>query len=236
VAKLRNPNKQTTVLTLEEKLAAIGVMTATQQLSSETIAYVDLEETLADAIISFAETSDEQRWLGPGLAWVDVHGATVIIEKLTKILKSRASHGSNVEFASLLASFALQHGHKRWRTLKSLAPNFPRLIGHPDLAASLVKLRGDEEWSRDVNFIIPKGSVLPQRKWTLSQTSLAALNPQYRNRLIYGAQWRADIITAIDRGARTPSEASRASGASYEPCHRVFRELQAAGVVAAKTG
>lgn len=231
MAKLRNTNKQTTVLTLDEKLAAIGVMTSTQQLSSETIAYVDLEETLADAIISFADTGDNQRWLGPVLAWVEVHGTTVIIEKLTKILKRRIKLGSNVEFVGLLAAFAIAHGYKRWRSLMLMAPKDPKYIGHPDLAPSLVKLRGHEDWAKEVNFLVAKGSLLPQRKWTLSQSSLAMQNQQYRNRLVYGAQWRADIITAIEHGARTPSEASRASGASYEPCHRVFKELEAAGLI-----
>ena len=51
---------------------------------------------------------------------------------------------------------------------------------------------------------------------------------QYRNRLIYGAQWKADINTAIENGARLPAEGSCATGASYEPCHRVFSELAAA--------
>ena len=53
----------------------------------------------------------------------------------------------------------------------------------------------------------------------------------YKNRLIYGAQWRADIITAIERGAKTPIEISRMCGASYEPCHRVLSELKDAGIL-----
>lgn len=52
----------------------------------------------------------------------------------------------------------------------------------------------------------------------------------YKNRLIYGAQWRADIITAIERGAKTPTEISRMCGASYESCHRVLSELKDAGI------
>ena len=226
--------KNTIPLSLEEKLAAMGVMTATSQLTTEQIAAVDIEETLADVIVYFGDPGNDQRWLGPVLAWVEVHGSAVIVEKLTKTLKRRIKLGDNVEFASLLAAYAVTQGHKRWRSLLLMAPIALRYVGHPDLAPSLVKIRGEEAWAKGVNFIIPKGSVLPQGKWTLSLSSVAMQNQQYKNRLIYGAQWRADIITAIERGARTPTEASMASGASYEPCHRVFRELEAAGVIPAK--
>ena len=82
------------------------------------------------------------------------------------------------------------------------------------MSASLLKLRGEEEWSRGSGFTLPKGVVRTDPKWTLSREALAAINRQYRNRLIYGPQWRADIVTAVKRGATTPAEASRLSGAS----------------------
>jgi hypothetical protein len=155
----------------------------------------------------------------------------VIIEKLSKILDRHARNGTSVEYAALLGRFAAAEGHKRWHALLSHAPKTPRIVGPSDLALSLLKLRGDESWARDAGFLVPRGSLNVETKWTLSRSALARLNLQYRNRLVYGAQWRADIITAIERGAQTPAEASRASGASYEPCHRVFGELVAAGVV-----
>lgn len=40
-------------------------------------------------------------------------------------------------------------------------------------------------------------------KWALSKKAVAKRHNQYRNRLIYGAQWRADIVTAYELGART---------------------------------
>jgi len=234
VVTSRKIEKRAVPLSLEEKLAAIGVTTATERPTTEQISAADLEEALADVIVSFAAPGNDQRWLGPVLAWVEAHGSAVIIEKLTKILKRRNKLGDNVEFASLLATYALAHGHKRWQSLLLLAPVAPRLVGHPDLAPSLLEIRGAEAWAKTANFLVPNGSLVPQGKWILSPSSVAMQNQQYRNRLIYGAQWRADIITAIQRGARNPTEASMASGASYEPCHRVFRELEAAGVVPAK--
>lgn len=219
------------VLSLEEKLAAIGVMAGTRRLTQHDIDSVDIEATLADIVVALAADEAALRWLGPILAWVREHGSSVIVEKLAKILRRRESEGAAVDYTALLARYAVGEGHKRWQTLLTLAPKTPRIVGPADLAPSLLKLRGEEPWARDVGFLVARGAFDVQGKWTLSRSALAKLNRQYRNRLVYGPQWRADIITVIERGAKTPSKASRASGASYEPCHRVFQELEAAGML-----
>lgn len=218
-------------LTLEEKLATIGVMVATRRLSERELSSVDLEVTLAEAVVAFAADTNAQRWLGPVLSWVREHGSAVIIEKLVKILSRIVNEAGSANYAALLAAAALEQGHKRWRTVLMFAPAAPTLVGDPEMAASLLRLRGEEPWARTAGFLVPHGTMTPNEKWTLSRAALAKIHHQYRNRLVYGAQWRADIITAIEKGARTPAEASRATGASYEPCHRVFGELAAAGMM-----
>ena len=57
---------------------------------------------------------------------------------------------------------------------------------------------------------------------------LAHDTQQCRNRLLYGASWRADIIAAIEQGAANPFIISKTLGCSYEPAHRIFREYQIA--------
>lgn len=216
------------VYALEEKLAAIGVMAASRRLSPEEMDEIDIEESIVHAVVEFVVDGASQRYLGPLLAWVQEHGSAVIVEKLVRLLRERAQKKEDVAFAALLAHAAVREGHKRWSALFSFSPGPPRLVGASDIAPSLLKLRGREEWASEAGFLVPLGSLKIEKKWSLSREALARLNRQYRNRLIYGAQWRADIISAIERGAKTPSEASRISGASYEPCHRVFSELSAA--------
>ncbi|RYZ93147.1 MAG: hypothetical protein EOP06_02000 [Proteobacteria bacterium] len=70
-----------------------------------------------------------------------------------------------------------------------------------------------------------------ERPIVLDKAELAKVNTQYHYRLVYGAQWRADIVRAIDEGAKNPSELSRLTGASYEPCYRVWNEWKAAGKI-----
>ena len=228
MAKPETPSIKAASASLEQKLAAIGVMVATQPLSREAASMVDIEDTIADSIVHLDGDGGDMRWLGSLLAWVRIHGGVVIIEKLVKILQRRFKQGASVEFAALLGQFALEHDHRRWRALLVFAPKSPRLVGPPLLADSLIKVRGEEDWAQPANFLVPRGSLAAESKWVLSPGQLAKLSRQYRNRLIYGPQWRADIITAVEHGARTPAAASRTSGASYEPCHRVLHELEVA--------
>jgi hypothetical protein len=220
-------------LGLYEKLAAIGVMVTASPLSQAEIQRVDIEEALVDATTVLGR-GDDLKLLGPMLSWVAMHGSAIIIEKLLKILRQRKDGGDDVEFVGLYALVALQHGHKRWSIIAERFgpdPAKPRPIGPIDLNESLLRLRGEEEWSKGSGFLVPKGSAAINQKWVLSRPALAKQHRQYRNRLMYGAQWRADIVTAYESGARTPAEASRMTGASYEPCYRVKSELEAAGVL-----
>jgi hypothetical protein len=88
---------------------------------------------------------------------------------------------------------------------------------------------GDEAWSKYSGFLIPKNSEPIHEKYILSPRQLASCNQHYKNKLLYGANWRADIITAIEKGARNPRQASKISSSSYEPAHRIFNDLKAAG-------
>lgn len=224
----------TKVLSLDQKLAGIGLMVSSKSLLVSEMARVDIESTLAEAFVALLDERN-LRLLLPVFTWIEVHGSSVIIEKLIKILSKSASDKQDTSLAALFAKFALLAGHKRWSTVANkfkLKLATPRLLGPSDMAASLVSLRGEESWSKDSGYIVAKGLISSNSKWVLSRKALAKLNHQYRNRLIYGPQWRADIITAYEQGAKTPTEASRISGASYEPCHRVKVELEAAGLLA----
>lgn len=221
--------KRNSRLTLDEQLSSIGLMILTRSLSPSEIESVDIEESLANAFVCLNEPGN-QRLLSLLLSWMSIHGKSVILEKLLKILSRKQAEGDAVHFATLVARFAERNGIKRWKILSNFAPKGVVIVGPVDLAQSLVNLRGEEDWSTDSGFIVPKGTVTIDSKWVLARDSLAAINRQYRNRLIYGAQWRADIVTAIELGAKTPTDISRMCGASYEPCHRVMSELKDAGL------
>ena len=218
-------------LSIEQKLASIGLMVSANEADFKQLREVDIEQTLIEAISCFGSDEAFLRYLNPVFTWIEEHGSAVIVEKFVKLLFNRQLQGKDIAYSFLMAKFAEHVGLRRWNQILKLKPNpdHLRYVGPADICESFIKLRGEEEWSKGSGFKLPKGIILLNKKWILSRSSLAKLNHQYRNRLIYGAQWRSDIITVIERGVTTPIEVSRISGASYEPCHRILADLTDAG-------
>ena len=104
------------VLSLDQKLAGIGLMVSSKPLLKSDMARVDIESTLAEAFVSLLDESN-LRLLLPVFTWIEVHGSSVIIEKLIKILSKSASDKQDTSLAALIARFALRAGHKRWSTI-----------------------------------------------------------------------------------------------------------------------
>jgi hypothetical protein len=46
------------------------------------------------------------------------------------------------------------------------------------------------------------------------------------NRILFGCNWRADIISAIEIGAKNPTEVKNRLKCSYETAHRVFNDYK----------
>ena len=46
----------------------------------------------------------------------------------------------------------------------------------------------------------------------------------YKNRLLFGSNWRADIISCIQKGEENPSQIKKRLHCSYETAHRVFSD------------
>ena len=46
------------------------------------------------------------------------------------------------------------------------------------------------------------------------------------NRILFGCNWRADIISAIEIGSENPTEVKNRLKCSYETAHRVFNDYR----------
>src|SRR5262249_47629716 len=103
----------------------------------------------------------------------------------------------------------------------------------PELLESSIQFQGSDEELKKHGILVPKKLLRIRPEDVLTEVELSKSNPQYKNRLLFGACWRADIITAIEAGVENPSQISRLLGCSYEPAHRVFREYQLARGIAA---
>ncbi len=92
----------------------------------------------------------------------------------------------------------------------------------PEVTQCAVDRKGAIPWLKAVGFLVPEGSLRIRESDVLSPEELVKVNLQYKNRHLYGPGWRADIVTAIESGLKTPAEIAARVGCSYEPAHRVL--------------
>lgn len=208
-------------LTFNHKLRAIGFR-ITAGSEGGVPEDVDIERTLLEAIQEFPKDARQASLV---LSWVKVHGAFVIVEKLMKLASREGREGSgSMRWLAAVAGFAVQKGDHRWKTLARRSKE-PVYLFPKEVTESAIRLKGAVDWLTKLNFIVPEGALRIREDDVLGPRELIRRNMQYRNRYIYGPSWRADIITAIERGVTSPAAISRAMGCSYEPAHRVFRQF-----------
>lgn len=208
---------------LHQQLASIGVNV---NFSGDLLAFTDIEETIVSVLNNIP---NHKRLLGLILSWTKLHGDKVNIERLAKLVDKKMP-----DWIGLLAVFSLHCKHHRW---KKLIQRPDSLLSNGSLASakSRAKLKGEEAWSKGTGYLIPKGSESIADKFILAPEQIAKINRHYKNKLLYGPNWRADIATAIEKGAQNPHQAAKICGCSYEPAHRVFKDFCAAGLIERNT-
>jgi hypothetical protein len=186
---------------------------------------VDIEQTLLDLV---REVPGERRLAGVLLAWVKVHGNYVNVEKLKKLAQQEScKSGKGLVWLTAVAGWAVECGFDKWKRLIQALPE-PVYLYSPEVTASAIALKGRTAWLSEIGFEVPEGSLRVREGDVMTPEDLVRVNRQYRNRYLYGPNWRADIITAIESGLESPTAIMRRVGCSYEPAHRVWREWQIA--------
>lgn len=203
-----------TSLSLDQRLSYIGIQLAGVQNIKST-QWIDIENTLHEAA---CEVPNDSRLFSLLCSWVSVHGDYVIIEKLMKLQKKK-----NSPWLVAVAIFAFNMGFHQWKRLIKKQKNLRALVS-VELAESSIALKGEESLFRKNGFLMPKGIIRIRASDVQTIERLVKKNSQYRHRLLFGASWRADIITAIEVGMKTPYQIAKTLGCSYEPAHRIFKE------------
>jgi len=205
---------------LSSRLAAIGFRLAGAGAPAPRRGPAeDIERALLDAA---APARSDGRLLSLLFSWVHVHAERVNVDRLRGMVRASGDADARL-VVSALAAYAASQGRHRWKKLIS-APSGPAHLSASAAAPSAVELKGAEPWLAAHNILAARGSLRIRPADVLSVKELAGANRQYRNRLLFGASWRADIVTAIEEGAATAAEIRSRVGCSYEPAHRVRRE------------
>lgn len=207
-------------LNLEDKLNRIGVrITGGTGARPKKTDWIDIERVLYESTL---EVGNDGRLFMLLLGWVEIHGSHVVIEKLMKYQKEKFS-----PWLVALAIYAVNKSHFMWKPLVIKMPE-KYFLGSLALARQQIKFKGEYEIFTEKNFLIAKDSIRIRERDVLSVKELISRNTQYKNRFIYGSNWRADIITAIDKGFDNPYQIAKVLGCSYPSALKISKDYKMA--------
>lgn len=215
-------------LSFDQRLSVIGFRifsnNAYTSLAPDDFFLCDIEANLVDAAY---EALTDGRIFSLLFSWLKVHGRHIHIEKFFKIARMRESqsgHNPIINAMSVWCTLCGFHNFKRHIDISSKN----EFLLEKEVTESFGRVQGFKTDFLKYNVKVPEKYLRIREQDVFTDVELAKENLQFRNRLLFGASWRADIITAIDLGARTPTEVCKKIGCSYEPSYRIFKEYKIA--------
>lgn len=203
---------------LNTSLARIGFRISAKDLDKETKDFIDLEETIIRALY---EAKTDGRLLSLLFSWQKIFGEYLITEKFFKIRdRYQKNLGAN-HLINAFCAYSLHIGLHKYKTGSTRLKKEQFLLRE---APAAIKASGAVSWLKEINILCPISHFTLKEESIMTVKELVKFNLQFRNRLLYGANWRADIITSIQSGVKNPSQIKKLIGCSYEPANRIFKQ------------
>lgn len=179
----------------------------------------DIEKTL---VRSLYYIDDEGRLLGLLFTWLKVHGLHIIADKFFKEYEEAKVYlGETPWFAGVCAYMYSLKDHRFKKGIKRAYVEHS--FGNRD-QTSLIKLKGPVGYLEAIGIQVPASAIRIREHDVLSVEELLKFNKQYRNRYIFGANWRSEIITSIQNGAKNPNQVAKMLGIARSRVGIVFNE------------
>lgn len=179
----------------------------------------DIERTIVKSLYHIDE---EGRLLGLIITWLKIHGTHLMADKLFKEYDTAKEYLGETPWFSGICSFMYSQKDHRFKKgvvkLKKV-----HHLGNRD-QSSLIKLKGAIDFLEVVGILAAESSLRIRESDIFSVDELVKANRQYRNRYIFGANWRAEIITSIQNGAQNPNQVSKLLGIARSRVGIVFKE------------
>ena len=212
-------------MSLNADLIAIGFRLATIEKVGRASTDLDLERTLVNCAIEIVEQNDA-RLFAVALSWLNVHARYVHLDKFLKYIQSLPLDNSSKFVLKAFVVYGAELNLPNWKKAISKL----RCDGHfafrgrraEDFDTS--KFNESYESFREVGFFINKNSVRIRPSDCLPPSLLAKKNKQYKNRVLFGANWRADLFTLYDSGVPTAYAAAKILGCSKETARKIFND------------
>lgn len=181
--------------------------------------FVDIEKTI---ISSLYYIDKEGRLLGLIFSWLSIHGEHIIADKFFKEYDKAKEYLGDTPWFSGVCSFMYHNKDHRFKKGVQLL-SIPHHFRNKDQGI-LIKIKGSVDFLEVVGILVASSSFRLRDQDIFSVDELINSNKQYKNRFLFGANWRAEIITAIQNGLENPNQIARRLGIQRSRVSIVFNE------------
>jgi hypothetical protein len=182
----------------------------------------DIESTILHASQLGMDEGD-LRVLSVLTTWLGFHHPHLNADRLIRLVREEGSERVRA-FWSAIASWLAKD-----RRLARLRTSFrgPRIDLLPVGTEFQVKRRGEDSRLANSKLRAPAGTLRDRAEDVLSPETLAARHAGYRNRLLIGPTWRADVWTVLERHPElTVAEVARRSSCSFATAWQVAQDFR----------
>ena len=182
----------------------------------------DLEATLVHAS-SLGMDDGDLRVLSVLTTWLGVHRAHVNADRLVRLAAAETSERVRAYWAAIASWLAKDRRFARLNT----AYDGPRVDLLPVGTDFQLKRRGEDPRFVGSKLKAPAGTLRDREEDVLSPEALARRHAGYRNRLLMGPTWRADVWTVLERAPElSVAEAARRASCSFATAWQVVQDFK----------
>lgn len=203
--------------TLTRDMAGIGMNFAVEANPSAPI-----EETLVHASEAGMDDHD-LRVLGALTTWVGIHHPYINADRLVRCVSEHESERVHAYWAAIGRWLSKDRRFARLVQLRSATAIDLLPVG----TGFQIARRGEDERFAGSSLRVPAGTLRDRDADVLSPEALVRRHAGYRNRVLMGPTWRADVWTVLEEAAGlSVAEAARRAGCSFATAWEVMRSFR----------
>lgn len=202
---------------LTARMAGIGM-----NLATKAEAEADIEGTLLQASVVGMEEGDF-RVLAVLTTWLGVHHAHLNADRLVRLVGAEASERTRAYWAAV--AWWLQKDRRLARLASSYAGPSQELL--PIGTDFQIQRRGEDARFEGSKLRVPQGTLRYRLEDVLSVEDLVRCHAGYRNRVLMGANWRADVWTVYQQAPEAKvADIARRVGCSFAAAWEAVQDFR----------
>jgi hypothetical protein len=203
-------------INLYDKLATIGLRVNYSKKLESTF---DIEDLLIECLY---EIDVDSRMIGLLFSWLKIHHTHIVADKFFRAYDNAKRYLGESPWFHACCAYMIELKDNRFKKGVIKLP-YQKFVGDRDQNIA-IKRKGAIDYLKKINILVPNGNIRIRDEDVLTVSELVNINEQYRNRLIFGANWRAEIITSIMKGAQNANQVGKELGINRTRAGVVFKE------------